>query len=111
MQLRKQQSKGQKLSCFRKYSSTPFFHNKAFQNSVAVAMYNLVGTEGNKQFTGESIVVDPYGNVLSKTDASQQLTWFETDLSCARTCRESKTIPDSDIRNYTSKKSTLLWWI
>jgi len=63
---------------------------QAFQSSVAVAMCNRVGAEGSMQFSGESIVVDPCGNVLSKADASEQLMYVEMDLSQVLPCREGK---------------------
>jgi len=63
---------------------------QAFQNSVAIAMCNRVGTEGNMHFSGESIVVDPHGNVLCKTDETEQIVYIEVDLSQALPCREGK---------------------
>ena len=39
---------------------------QAFQNSVAIAMCNRVGTEDDMQFAGESLVTDAYGNLICK---------------------------------------------
>jgi predicted amidohydrolase len=41
---------------------------QAFQNSVAIAMCNRVGTEGDMVFAGESILTDANGTVLVKAD-------------------------------------------
>ena len=41
---------------------------QAFQNSVMPAMCNRVGAEDEMHFSGESIVVDAHGNVLTKAD-------------------------------------------
>lgn len=41
---------------------------QAFQSSVAIAMCNRVGVEGEMFFSGESIVVDENGNVIKKAD-------------------------------------------
>ena len=43
---------------------------QAFQNSVAIAMCNRVGTEGQMDFSGESIVIDAKGNVVAKAKAN-----------------------------------------
>jgi len=63
---------------------------QAFQNSVAIAMCNRVGAEGNMLFSGESIVVDPHGNVLCKTDKIEQILYVEIELSQVLPCREGK---------------------
>ena len=42
--------------------------SQAFQNSVAVAMCNRVGSEGKMDFAGESLAVDANGRVIVKTD-------------------------------------------
>lgn len=39
---------------------------QAFHNSVSIAMCNRVGQEGEMNFSGESIVVDPNGKVIKK---------------------------------------------
>ena len=43
------------------------------QNQVAIVMCNRVGKEGDVTFAGQSVVVDPYGNVVSKADDQEQL--------------------------------------
>lgn len=63
---------------------------QAFQNSVVVAMCNRVGTEGDMDFAGESIVVDANGQTLRKADDAQQLIIVDVDLQEARKVRESK---------------------
>ncbi len=74
---------------------------QAFQNSVAIAMCNRVGTEDKMQFSGESLVVDPNGSVLCKADTSEQILFVDVDLSRVRPCREAK--------NYTELRRVELY--
>lgn len=53
---------------------------QAMQNQVFIAMCNRVGTEDQMQFAGESIVIDPRGNVLAKAEDEEQLLTCEIDL-------------------------------
>lgn len=53
---------------------------QAFQSSVAIAMCNRVGVEGEMFFSGESIVVDENGNVIKKADDTEQILYAEIDL-------------------------------
>lgn len=62
----------------------------AYQNNVYIAMCNRVGTEGNMEFAGESIIVDSNGNVLFKADNNEQLIIKEIDLDAADTSREER---------------------
>jgi predicted amidohydrolase len=57
---------------------------QSFQNSVAIAMCNRVGVEGNMVFAGESILTDANGNVIIKADDTEQLIFAEIDLLNAR---------------------------
>lgn len=63
---------------------------QAFHNSVFVAMCNRVGVEGNMDFSGESIVVDPNGDVLCKADDTEQILYMDIDLKDALRIRNSK---------------------
>jgi predicted amidohydrolase len=63
---------------------------QSFQNSVAIAMCNRVGTEGNMVFAGESIAVDANGNVIVKADDSEQLIFAEIDLPDVKKVRSRK---------------------
>ncbi len=62
----------------------------AMQNQVFIAMCNRVGLEGEMNFAGESIVVDPYGNVILKADDREQLITCEIDLSESQRAKELK---------------------
>ena len=46
---------------------------QVFQNCVAVAMCNRVGSEGKMDFAGESLAVDANGRVIVKTDDTEQI--------------------------------------
>ncbi len=50
---------------------------QAFQNSVAIAMCNRVGQEGEMQFSGESIVSDANGSVIAKADDTAHILYAE----------------------------------
>lgn len=60
---------------------------QAMQNQVFVAMCNRVETEDAMEFSGESLVVHPGGEVLLKADDREQLLTCELDLSEAREWR------------------------
>lgn len=53
---------------------------QAYQNGVFIAMCNRIGKEGDMDFAGESLVIDPDGNVLLKADDKEQLLSIEIDL-------------------------------
>jgi predicted amidohydrolase len=63
---------------------------QAFQNSVAIAMCNRVGTEGNMVFAGESILTDANGNVIVKADDTEKLIFAEIDLKTVDKVRNGK---------------------
>ena len=69
---------------------------QAFQNSVAVAMCNRVGTEGDITFAGQSLFVDANGNVISKSNATEQLIYADIDLRQSTEIRKAK--PYTDLR-------------
>lgn len=49
----------------------------ARQNRVFIAMCNRVGKEGDMDFAGESLVVNPAGEIVLKADAREQLLTCE----------------------------------
>lgn len=63
---------------------------QAMQNQVFIAMCNRVGTEGEMDFSGQSIVVDPYGDILVRADENEQLICMEADIKIARKIRKEK---------------------
>lgn len=63
---------------------------QAFQNSVAIAMCNRVGREDEMEFSGESIVVSPTGEVIAKADDKEQIVYVDIDISKASTLRNKK---------------------
>lgn len=60
---------------------------QAMQNQVFIAMCNRVGMEDAMEFSGESLVVHPSGEVLMKADDREQLLTCELDLSEAQKWR------------------------
>ena len=63
---------------------------QAFQNSVALAMCNRVGVEGNMHFSGESVVVDARGKVLAKADDTEQILYVDVDMQEPLKIRNAK---------------------
>jgi predicted amidohydrolase len=61
----------------------------AFQNSVAIAMCNRVGIEGNSHYYGKSILVGPLGNVVIKAGESEGLFWGGFDPKSIRQIRKA----------------------
>lgn len=63
---------------------------QAFHNSTFIAMCNRVGKEDEMDFSGESIVVDANGNVLTKADDKEQILYCDIKLSEATKIRNLK---------------------
>ena len=63
---------------------------QAFHNSVAIAMCNRVGKEGDMDFAGESIVVDANGDVTAMADDTEQILYAEIDLTRSREIRKHR---------------------
>ena len=61
---------------------------QAMQNQVFIAMCNRVGTEGDMEFAGESLIVHPGGDVLAKADDTEQLLVCDIDLQEAKEWRK-----------------------
>lgn len=62
----------------------------SMQNSIFTAMCNRVGEEGHMNFAGESIVVDPTGDVVVKADDNEQLIYAEIYINEAAKYRNVK---------------------
>ncbi len=62
----------------------------ALQNGVYIAMCNRVGREGDVVFCGESMVVDPDGNVLAKSAESEDLLIVEVDFARVEQARRRR---------------------
>lgn len=63
---------------------------QAFHSSVAVAMCNRVGCEGEMDFSGESIVVNANGGVIALADDTEQILYAELDLHQSAQIRRSR---------------------
>jgi len=60
----------------------------AIANGLFVAAPNRVGLEGQLQFWGASLAVDPYGNVLARAShETEEVLFIEYDLSLVETAR------------------------
>lgn len=62
----------------------------AMQNGVFIAMCNRVGIEGNMDFCGESIVIDPNGDVIAKANDQEQILYAEIDLGTIENIRNKR---------------------
>ena len=74
---------------------------QTFHNSVILAMCNRAGREGEMDFSGESMVVDANGNVMTKASDEEQIIYVEVDLAESREIRRRK--------NYTNLRRTELY--
>lgn len=63
---------------------------QAFQNSAIIAMCNRVGEEGSMVFSGESVVIDANGDVLSKADDKERIMYVDIDIKQAVKVRNSR---------------------
>ena len=61
---------------------------QAMQNQVFIAMCNRVGTEGEMEFAGESLVIGPNGDVIAKADDKEQLLTCDIDLQKVKDARK-----------------------
>jgi predicted amidohydrolase len=62
----------------------------ALQNGVYIAMCNRVGPEGAVVFCGESIIVNPDGDVVAKGGATEELVTADIDLHHVTRARERR---------------------
>jgi len=62
----------------------------AVHNGVYIAMCNRVGLEGEMNFCGESIVVDPNGDVVTKADDREQILYADIDLGLVDRARQAR---------------------
>ena len=63
---------------------------QAFHNSVHIAMCNRVGTEGEMEFSGESLVVHANGDTIVKADDKAQILYADIDMKEAAQIRSSR---------------------
>ena len=63
---------------------------QAFQNSVAIAMCNRVGVEGEMDFAGESMAVDANGEILARPDDTEQIVYVDINLEKSGKVREKR---------------------
>lgn len=61
---------------------------QAMQNQVFIAMCNRVSAEDEMEFAGESLVIDPNGNVIAKADDTEQLLTCDIDLQEVKEVRK-----------------------
>lgn len=73
------------------------------QNQVAIVMCSRVGKEGDVTFAGQSVVVDPYGNVVSKADDQEQLIIADIDLTQTAAARKQRPSWNCDDPNGTTE--------
>jgi N-carbamoylputrescine amidase len=62
----------------------------AFQNNVYLAMCNRVGIEDAMSFAGQSLVVDPDGEVVARVGSEEQLLMAEIDLGRVQASRRER---------------------
>jgi len=63
---------------------------QAMHNGVFIAMCNRVGQEGEMDFAGESLVIDPFGEVIIKADDQERMLLAEIDFSQVEQARRMR---------------------
>lgn len=81
---------GSDLLFFPEVQLTPFFPQYAGRNADLRRHVNRVGREDGMDFSGESLIVHPSGDVIYKADDRERLIVQELDLAEARLWREHK---------------------
>ncbi len=74
---------------------------QAFQNSVAVAMCNRIGREGEMVFSGRSLVTDANGDTIAQAGSGEELLYAEVDMATSARIRAA--------RPYTGLRRTELY--
>jgi predicted amidohydrolase len=54
---------------------------RAIENQMYVVACNRVGTSGTTSFFGHSMVIDPWGEILTEGDESEQILTAELNLT------------------------------
>lgn len=62
----------------------------AVQSGVFIALCNRVGLERDMDFCGQSLVVDPNGELVAKAGESEQVLYAEVDLDLIADSREAR---------------------
>jgi len=65
---------------------------RAVENELIVAACNRVGNDGQVEFTGRSLVVDPWGRALVEGDGQERLLIAQADLREVRKARRYLTV-------------------
>jgi predicted amidohydrolase len=65
---------------------------RAVENELIVAACNRVGNDGQVEFTGRSLVVDPWGRALVEGDSQERLLIAQADLREVRKARRYLTV-------------------
>ena len=63
---------------------------QAFQNNVFIAFCNRVGREGDVLFAGQSLVIDPDGQVVARASNQPALLRATIDLNQVQDCRHRR---------------------
>ena len=63
---------------------------QAFQNNVFIAFCNRVGREGDVLFAGQSLVIDPDGQVVARASDQPALLRATIDLNQVQDCRHRR---------------------
>jgi len=62
---------------------------RAIENQIFTVCCNSCGAAGDTQYGGNSLIVDPWGNVLAQAGNSAQLLTAEADLATLENIRRS----------------------
>ena len=62
----------------------------AFQNGVYVALCNRVGKEGDMDFNGQSIIVDPNGTIIAKAGTETEVLYGTIDVHLKKEAQDQR---------------------
>jgi len=62
----------------------------AWQNNIFLAMCNRVGIEGDMDFAGNSLVLDPEGDVLARGSDREEILYADIDYKKIETSRKER---------------------
>lgn len=82
---------------------------RALENQMYVVACNMAGEEGGTTLAGNSMVVDPWGEVIARADAGEQILLAELDMDRLHHLREEfPVLKDRRLGKHGSRQSEAL---
>jgi len=82
---------------------------RALENQMYVVACNMAGEEGGTTLAGNSMIVDPWGEVIAQADEGEQILLAELDMNRLRHLREEfPVLKDRRLGTHSSRPSEAL---